>query len=493
MNVLERELKLAVADAFDPSALDGRLGPWEIQILRSVFLDATYHDTEDLRLLRNGITVRFRDGWMVKLAQPSDRPDLMQRTEIPFDGPGERIPAGVLDLVRSATRAARLLPVARLATARRTFVLRDGRGIELAEIVFDEVEADAEGRVLSGFRELEIELAEGAPISALGPVVAGLRQLGAGAVVGVPKLARAMGMAEVPQADVPVVPEPGSEPAIAQVVQGAIARSVRRFFDHSPAVILDEDREGVHQARVAVRRLRSDLRTFRRFLDRTWADQLRSDLRILTDLLGLVRDLDVLELRLALLLEYIPGPERAAAEAIITTLSAERADAHRRVVDAFREDWYISLLDRLVAAANVPHLTKPARKPADPALLKLARKPWRALVAAVGELPELPSPDELHSVRILAKRARYAAEAVVPVGGASAELSAVRLSELQDVLGEHHDAVVAAAWLRCRHPSQALAAGELIGFEVARANRAAEGWRDVWESINHHSITRWMR
>jgi CHAD domain-containing protein len=301
-----------------------------------------------------------------------------------------------------------------------------------------------------------------------------------------------MGMVEVPRAVIPVVPDPGSEPAIAEVVHGAVARSVRRFFDHCPAVILDEDPEGVHQTRVALRHLRSDLRTFRRFLDRTWADQLRSDLRVLTDLLGTVRDLDVLELRLTLLLEHVPGPERAAAESIITTLSAERADAHRGVVDAFREDWYLSLLDRLVAAANAPHLTKPARKPADPALLKLARKPWRVLVAAVGELPEFPSPDELHSVRILAKRARYAAEAVVPVGGASAELFAVRLSELQDVLGEHQDAVVAASWLRRRHPSQALAAGELIGFEVARANRAAEGWRDVWESINRHPMATWM-
>ncbi|MDF1594789.1 MAG: CHAD domain-containing protein [Acidimicrobiia bacterium] len=489
--MLERELKLAVGDAFDSSALSGRLGPWQLELLESVALDAEYYDTTDFRLLRSGISLRFREGWMVKLAQPSDRPELLQRIEIPFDGPEGSIPAGVLDLTRSAARSAPVLPVARLSTARQTFALRDDAGVDLAEIVFDEVESAAKGRAHVEFRELEIELAEGAPVSVLGPVVARLRQLGAGGVIAIPKLARAVGMSAVPEAVVPVW-EPGAAPAVTEIVHGAIARSVRRFLDHCPAVILDEDPEGVHQARVAIRRLRSDLRTFRRFLNRTWADQLRTDLRALTDLLGSVRDLDVLKLRLALLLEDVPDPEREAAEAIIATLSAERADAHQRVVEALREDWFLSLLNRLVAAANAPHVTKLAGKPVDPTLLKLARKPWRVLVAAVGQLPELPSPDELHSVRILAKRTRYAAEALIPVVGANAELFAVRLSELQDVLGEHQDAVVAAAWLRRRHPSQALAAGELIGFEVARANRAAEGWRDVWESINRHPMTSWM-
>ena len=111
---------------------------------------------------------------------------------------------------------------------------------------------------------------------------------------------------------------------------------------------------------------------------------------------------------------------------------------------------------------------------------------------AVDSLPDKPSPDELHRLRIRTKRARYAAEAVADLGGESAELFSLALEELQDVLGEHQDAVVAARWLRTLESRYALAAGELIGFEIARAKLAAEGWRDIWRSLNRPELTAWL-
>ena len=78
------------------------------------------------------------------------------------------------------------------------------------------------------------------------------------------------------------------------------------------------------------------------------------------------------------------------------------------------------------------------------------------------------------------------------MGGEEAEEFAVQLSELQDVLGEHQDAVVAGGWLRGREGAQSLAAGELIGLEVARATAAGEGWREIWEVAAKPELAEWM-
>ncbi|HSR45380.1 MAG TPA: CHAD domain-containing protein [Acidimicrobiia bacterium] len=286
--------------------------------------------------------------------------------------------------------------------------------------------------------------------------------------------------------------EPDRQPTIRRVVQTSIAVTVRRYLDNAPAIARHDEPEGVHQARVATRRLRSDFRTFRRFLDRDWADGLRNDLRALTDLLGPVRDLDVLHMHLGGLIEQVPDSERRAAEEILEILEKERRDARSRLVRGFAEPWYPELLVRLTEAGEAPRIVEAADLPAGPILVKLAGKPLRKLRAAVRDLPVEPTAAELHRIRILTKRARYAVEAVSPVGGEAAEVLASSLSELQDVLGEHQDAVVAGRWLRKSDSSLALAAGELIGFEISRANRAAAGWRDIWDSIDGGQQARWL-
>ena len=68
--------------------------------------------------------------------------------------------------------------------------------------------------------------------------------------------------------------------------------------------------------------------------------------------------------------------------------------------------------------------------------------------AAVKKLGDPPTDEDLHSVRIGAKRCRYAAEAVAPTIGKRARTFARAAADLQQVLGDHHDAVVAEGWLR---------------------------------------------
>src|SRR5262249_34670930 len=71
----------------------------------------------------------------------------------------------------------------------------------------------------------------------------------------------------------------------------------------------------------------------------------------------------------------------------------------------------------------------------------LVRRPWRDLAAAVGALDERPPDDELHRVRILAKRVRYAGEAVAPAIGPPAARFAKLAAALPTVLGGHPDSV----------------------------------------------------
>ncbi|MDA8380863.1 MAG: CHAD domain-containing protein [Actinomycetota bacterium] len=90
----------------------------------------------------------------------------------------------------------------------------------------------------------------------------------------------------------------------------------------------------------------------------------------------------------------------------------------------------------------------------------------------------------LHRVRIDARRGRYVCDATAPVLGPAVATMARRLAALQDVLGEAHDALVAAAWAE----EVGVVAGEPVGKEIltivdterAAATAALDRWPGVW-------------
>jgi len=124
----------------------------------------------------------------------------------------------------------------------------------------------------------------------------------------------------------------------------------------------------------------------------------------------------------------------------------------------------------------------------------LATGPWRRLRSTVKQLPEQPTDPELHRIRILAKRARYAAEAVAPVVGPGATNFARAAAKLQTILGEHQDSVTAQAWLRSVRVTgrRAFVAGELIAVEHLAAQRARKDWPKVWKALDRKSLRKWM-
>jgi CHAD domain-containing protein len=252
----------------------------------------------------------------------------------------------------------------------------------------------------------------------------------------------------------------GRKPRGGDVVTEAIRRSVSRIVAHDPLVRLRQELPGgdtpVHQMRVGCRRLRSDLRTFRPLVDRRWAGGLRDELRWLAQTLGAARDAEVLRARLDHIAALDPlAPLDPSAVARIDAELAERQhEALETVAAALRSDRYVALLNALVDAARTPRLTPLAGAAAREVLPGLVSRPWyrlakgsRGVSGAADLAPDAPDA-QWHAVRVNGKRARYAVEAVADaIGGAAPRLSR-RLAVLQDLLGEHQDAAVAAqTWL----------------------------------------------
>ena len=496
----EREVKLEAPPGFRFPDLDGVVEgvsavPRDLERLR-----AEYFDTVDLRLARWGASLRHRqpEGWTVKLPTEGSGP-LLRRDERSFAGSPRRPPADALDLLTAFVRGSPVAPVAVIRTVRRSVDLIDGAGRSSAVVTDDEVSVMDGHRVASRFRELEVELApdldDDAGATLLEPVVERLLAAGAGEPSPTAKVARALGPAAQAPPDVQL-PTPDASGPAGEVIRHALGVSTLRLVRHDPGVRIGEDDEAVHQARVATRRLRSDLRTFGPLLDPAWSDPLREELRWIADLLGEVRDAEVLLARLLDRAADLPTEDRTAAERLTGRLRDRRAGLRGRLLAAMRSDRYTALLDRLVEAAREPALAPEADAPSSEALPPLVARAWRKLRRDVRGLGESPADEALHQVRIRAKRARYAAEAVAPGVGAGPDALADAISRVQDELGELQDAVVAEAWLRQAAgrtgPRTAFVAGLLAGAEREAALRARAAWPRAWRKASKGKLRAWL-
>ncbi len=499
--MLEQELKLSVEGAFAPVVPPGAAEVSGIEELRALDLRATYYDTPDLRLARHGVTLRSRTGegggdagWCVKLPVGGGIAD--GRDEITFGGTGRTVPPAASDLLTALVRSSTLTPVARLRTRRRRWRLSDDDGNEIAELVDDRVSVLQHGRVTERFREIEIE-GRGIDRERLERIAGIVARDGVAPTEQVPKLMRALGSRASAPPDV-VVPDrlrPGDPAATA--VRAALARGVRRIVMNDPRTRLGEV-EPLHQMRVGTRRLRSDLRTFRELTDPDWAASLRADLKWLGAALGDVRDLDVLRGRLR---ESGAGLD-PHLEGLFDTLAARREVARERLLGALRSTRYVTLLDRLVEAAAAPPLTAAADAPSRDVLPPLVRRSWKKLAQAGRGLADASPDEDFHEVRKRAKQARYAAEAVAPAIGKARGPQAKRFAEaaadLQEVLGDLQDSVVAKEAIEQftadgdDRPEVGFAAGRLFERQDRAHRDARADTPAVWRKLDRPKRREWM-
>ncbi|HSO94604.1 MAG TPA: CHAD domain-containing protein, partial [Acidimicrobiia bacterium] len=385
---------------------------------------------------------------------------------------------------------------ARLRTTRRAVRLRTAQGSPIGEVVDDDVIVVGGDAPVRAFRELEIEVADGAPEAHTTAIVARLRAAGAGAPDPTPKIVRALGPRAAEPSDLDAVPGPTQ--GFRDVVRDALRASVAKLVTHDAGVRRGEDAEELHQARVATRRLRAHLRTFRPLVEAPWADALRVDLQWVGTALGAVRDADVLLDRLEGRLARLPSRDHAAGERLLDLLRAQREEAREHLLVVLRSHRYAELLERLVDAARAPRLLPRADDETDEDLLRAAvRRPWNHLRNAVEALPDDPADPDLHEIRKRAKRVRYAVEVAEGAFGKPARAFARELTEIQDVLGEHQDGVVATEWLRTsaaqlEDQPTAFVAGELVALEHEAALAARQAWPRVWRRVSHKKHRHWL-
>jgi CHAD domain-containing protein len=471
-------------------------------------LRAVYWDTADLRLAREGITLRHRsgegdnDGWHLKLpVHEAGVPDAGTgtREELHASGPDDEVPEELRALVAVYLRSAVLGPVATLLTARSTAMLRDTDGNVVAELTDDLVSVLNQGHVAAKFREIEVEDAGGgiAVLRAVGDV---LRTAGAvGGECG-PKVVRALGPRATGDPDPPKpAPVDLDDPARLAIV-AILRRYVRAFMAQDPAVRRDRP-DSIHQMRVAARRLRSALKTFGPLVDDVWAKSLREELKWVADCLGAARDNEVLLARItrdldALPVELVLGPVRARIEA---DLRGDLVRARAAAVETLQTERYFALVDRLVDAAWDPLTTGLAEQASGRALPECVGSAWKRLARDAARLRRPGATDEhWHEARIAAKQVRYACEAVVPLFGKPAKVLAQRAEEVQEVLGEHQDAAIASTVLRrLATAPRPTAGGFTLGLLYARQRDAMASAQSrfvtVWADAAQDKHRKWLR
>jgi CHAD domain-containing protein len=303
------------------------------------------------------------------------------------------------------------------------------------------------------------------------------------------------------------VPDIDGDATVAELVRAGLLANVALLVEHEPVAIADEDPEGVHQARVGIRRARSNLRTFRDLLDEAWRVPLDAELKRQAALLGDVRDLDVLGKRLRAAIAALPDADQLTALALLDRLADQRVVAFAALHAELTSPAHAAFIARLVDMFGHPVFTETADsgpgslvdRPAAEAVGRIVAKPWKKLRKDVRALPPAGevTHEQLHEVRIRAKRARYACDAVRPVVGKPAKKLSGRLGDLQDVLGDLHDTAVAEDWLRAaaadiRVPrSAAIAAGLLVAAERADGRELEAEWPSAWAQV-HLADTGWL-
>ncbi|MGO0577653.1 CYTH and CHAD domain-containing protein [Ornithinimicrobium panacihumi] len=498
MRQVEIEQKFDIpADAPLP-ALGGlvEIGPAREHRMRAVYLD-----TQDLLLVRSRITLRRREGggdegWHLKLPRPDG-----SRLEIhaPLgDGPGRtRVPEGHLAEVVEAlgpawpsVPASTLLPAAVLSTRRyEVDLLDEATGEVLAQLCDDTVTALPAGKT---WREIEVELV-GGDEDLLASITEAFQAQGLTPAAAPSKLARAVG-------DRPERAAAGLAPEVdgpaRDVLHAYLAEQVAGILGREADVRVDVP-DAVHKSRVATRRLRSALRTFRRLLDREITDPLRDEVKWYAAVLGEPRDAEVMKEHITGLLDdldadQVVGPVR---DRVKGELDRRHAEAHAALVEVMDSERYLALTDRLVDLLAEPPWRGRADKKAEQVLPDLvakaidrARRDWDAAQEAEGE----ERLHLLHETRKRAKAVRYAAEALAPTFGAEAQDAAETWEQVTEALGALQDSVVAAAWITdlSRVAQEAgeptFTYGVLVGEESTGGQLAAEDGELIVEAALDH-------
>lgn len=501
---VEIELKLALppqqAEAFLKLMARRRSTPVQQTLV------TRYFDTPNFALSTQGVALRVRRigrRWLQTLKTEGERRGgLSRRAEyemaVTRGSPDwTRFPPEAQVWVPEALRA-QLAPVFETRFQRTAWLIK-GRGGAQIEVALDVGEIRAGGRS-QPICEIELELKAGQPdaLFALALVWAGRLDC---LPFDVSKAERGVRLAHGESAE-PVKSVPLAldrdmrvEDGFAAIVQACLAQFQANLPGVLAAADIEDDIEYVHQARIALRRLRAVLRQYRRVC--VPPDEAMDGLRALAAALGAARDWDVLcEETLPAIAPHYPDADawQHGMQALQAHRAEVRAAMRAALIQARPGVWLLALQRWLLlrgwrlcpSGYAVPEAQRfiqqlPLKKWAARAL----QKGHRRIVRGARDFGQLQAAQR-HALRITVKRQRYAAEFFQTLFGGQPEghkrrqacyLAALR--DAQDSLGRANDSHIAWKLLVDRSPSGQADAGPMrdfvLGWLAAKQAEATDG------------------
>lgn len=487
----EIELKLAVEPG-DASTL-ARCAPLASGRPRRTRMTSIYLDTPDCALAKREMALRLRregSRWRQTLkAGASGTGGLHARSEWEFAATGSRIDLSLFaetplaKLPQARKLHDRLQPAFRVDFIRTAWRIRHASG--MLEVAYDagSVSSDARNEPIS---ELEIECVEGSADAAfelaarlldeirLRPSAVSKAQRGY-------RLFKRQALAPAKAIRVRLVAGMTSLAA----ARALVAASLSQLQANEEGLLGSDDPEFVHQARVALRRMRSALRMFRDVIGtdrgKAWRDAFGEAARAL----GVARDWDVFAT------ETLPRllPARAQAKLarkLAASAQAQRMRAREGAREAIRSRQYARAILDLAHWLSQAQDAEGAKEEAlERFAAKLIRKRHKRLVAGARRLAELPA-EERHRVRIDAKRLRYVVDGLACVfDGRKVGAYVDCLIGLQDELGKANDAATALHLIEKLDPPESFAerARQQLRERIGGDSKALEA---LAQRLAHH-------
>jgi len=462
-----------------------------------------YADTVDWRLHRGGRILRVRrraGGFEATIKSIQGAEDgLRRRDEITQDVSNSdlhaltRTDGSVSEWVRRVVGTHPLEPVVEVRTQRSAFDL-SLNGATVGEVALDSTTIPiGTGEEPARLRRIEVEV-DASSLEAVRPFVEALRDVGGLRPATVSKMEAgllAAGLSPASYVDFGSTAVEASS-TVGEAAFAILRTQLRAFLGAEPGTRLGVDPEQVHDMRVATRRLRAALKLFAEALP-VRADRFRQELKWVGTVLGEVRDLDVQLARLEEWGGHASAADRDALEELRVVLESEHAAARARLMAALDGARY----ERLVAGfggmlRQGPLRRSPAsRVPILAAAPDLVGRRYRSVRRRGRRIDPDSSGEDYHALRIRTKRLRYAVEFVGPVYGKRARRLARRLVALQDLLGDHQDALVAVDRLRglveevgpTLSPPTLFAMGAMAEGYAARARERKSAFANVFRRI----------
>ncbi len=242
----------------------------------------------------------------------------------------------------------------------------------------------------------------------------------------------------------PQRPRPVPEAAEGSRRIEAALREQQRQLRAAAARLPDAGSDDVHDGRVAARRMRSLLKTFRPMLDARCARLMRADLRSFARSLALVREADVRRDLLVELSGSDPGLTAEDLQRLATMLDDRCLEARSSLARHVAEPGWAALAAAVQSETAIADLRiRPDATLGD--VLRCVNDSW---TAAVRRLESEPTDTAgLHALRLALKHGRYALDPVADVAPDEVSQLLRRLRAAQDGIGEHRDVVLAVHWL----------------------------------------------